>query len=405
MYFKFKNYFIGQLLMEATSFHDKSRIRLLYNLAFSVLILALLAGIVSLIVGTYPVLVPAGGNILLSSITLFFLRRKQFEISAKIYLFALFILLFGNLNFNDGTMHLGSPFWIVLLNILVIYIFGIRWGILFLTMSFIGFGYYILFVFQHTLDIISSLPAATYFSTIYETLFALFLLGYVIATILKANRESDELLKKQNTELLAQNEAILLSDQEKTVLLKEVHHRVKNNLQVIISLMRLQMREIKSDESTEMFKETINRVLTMSMIHEKVYQTEELSRIDLEQYFFDLSKDILDSYQTNVHVDFNYQFRLRNLDLESIVPLALIFNELFSNSLKHAFEHTVNPTISLTIEKNADESTSLIYADNGDWKEGEVGSFGLELIESLSEQLEAETIFNKSPHTYYEFKF
>jgi two-component sensor histidine kinase len=406
MYNKVKNFCIGQLLMETSSFHDKSRITLLFNLSFSVLILAILAGIISLIFRTYPVLVPAGGNVFLSLITLFFLRKNQFEVSAKIYFFALFILLFGNLIFNDGTMHLGSPFWIVLLNILVIYTFGSRWGALFLILSFLGFGYYILFVLDHTLDIIGSLPATTYYSTIYETLFALILLGYVISTILKASRESDKLLKEQNNELLSQNEAILVSDAEKTVLLKEVHHRVKNNLQVIVSLMRLQMREIKNEETAEMFKETMSRVMTMSMIHEKVYQSDELSRIDLERYFLDLSKDILQTYQTNNTAKFNPQFQLKSLDLESIVPLALIFNELFTNSIKHAFDCTENPEISLSIEKTKEGLVLLRYEDNGTWKQATTeGSFGLELIESLAEQLDAQVTFEKVPCTRYEFRF
>lgn len=406
MYQKCKSYFIGELLLETSSFHDHSRITLIYNLAFSVMLLAGLAGIISLLIGTYPVLIPAFGNIVLSLIVLFFLKRKQFEISAKIYFFALYILLFGNLNFNDGTMHLGSPFWIVLLNILVIYSFGIRWGILFLAMSFIGFAYYIIFVFQHTLEIINFLPKETYYSAVYETVFALTLLGYVIATILKASRESDRLLKTQNAELIAQNEAILIRDKEKTVLLKEVHHRVKNNLQVIVSLMRLQMHDMQNSDSAKMFKETVNRVLTMAMIHEKVYQTDDFSRIDLENYFHDLSKDIIHSYRTQNEVNFNYQFDLKSLDLELIVPLALIFNELFTNSLKHAFSSIKNPEISLFIGKNELGKNILIYEDNGVWKEQKTeGTFGLELIHSLSEQLDAEMKFIKSPSTHYEFIF
>lgn len=402
----FKQLIIGKQLIKFDNHHDKTRINLLYNIAFFVLTLGVIASIISVILGTYPILVPSFGNVVLAIVALLIIKYYSFQLSAKIYFFLLFILLFGNLIFNYGTMHIGSPFWVMLLNILVFYILGKKWGITYIIFSCIGFGYYIAFVFPKTLEIVQNLPKNTYYSALYETVFVLSILGYVLATILSAGIDSDQLLKESNNSLKEQNNIILESNQEKTVLLKEIHHRVKNNLQVIVSLMRLQMRTLKNDEAHVSYQETINRVLTMSMIHEKIYQTENLSQVNLEKYFHDLSKDLIGTFQTDFKVDLDYKFEVDKIGLKTIVPLALIFNELFSNSLKHAFSMIENPKIKLVIKSLASNTFSFEYEDNGNWQEAsDESSFGAELIESLTSQLEGEIHFEKHPTTKYNFTF
>lgn len=406
MYKQVKEYVIGEYLSKTQSFHDQSRITLLFNIAFSVFILGTTACLVSVVIGTYPILVPGGGNVLFALLALWLLKRENFQLAGKIYFFFLFLLLFGNLNFNEGTMHVGSPFWIVLLNIMVFYILDIRWGITYLTLSTLGFWYFVLFVLEDSLAIMENLPRGTYYSVIYETVFAMFLLGYVINTILKSSRLSDQLLNAQNIELTEQNEMIRASMEEKTIMLKEIHHRVKNNLQVIVSLLRLQMREISDEQALEKFRDTINRVLTMAMIHEKMYQSEELSRINLMKYFDDLSNDLRHSLHTEIRPEVEYLFGVEKIGLKSIVPLALIYNELFSNSLEHAFSLQKEAKISISLTKREDGQFVFTYTDNGNWKDpkGE-DSFGLELINALADQLEAEVQFEKAPQTKYAFVF
>jgi two-component sensor histidine kinase len=273
-------------------------------------------------------------------------------------------------------------------------------------LSSIGFGYYVAFVFPITIEIVQSLPTATYYSALYETVFVLSLMGYVLSVILGASIGSDRLLKESNNILKSHNDTILESYKDKTVLLKEVHHRVKNNLQVIVSLMRLQMRNISENGAEESYHETINRVLTMSRIHEKIYQSESLSQVNLEKYFNDLSTDLISSYQTNFDVELEYSFKVEKVGLQTIVPLALIFNELFSNSLKHAFHQTEKPKITLFIKSLNAQIFTFTYEDNGEWKEPESGnSLGMELIDSLTSQLDGEMNFTNTPNTKYEFKF
>lgn len=408
MYRKLKMYFIGGCLETLESIHDKSRLTLLFNLSFAVTLMGVMSALVSTVIGTYSVYIPALGNIFFGLITLYSIRlTKRFTWIAKLYFILLFFLIFGNLNFNHGTMHVGAPFWIMLLNILVLYIVGVYWGIIFLISSLAGYLYYLHKVLPYHLEIFDNLSDEVYYSVYYEAFFALFLLGYIIYTILKSSKSSDTLLKKKNAELVNQNNEIIRREEEKTIMLKEIHHRVKNNLQVITSLLRLQMHELDNEAEEAKFKDSINRVMTMAMIHDKMYQTEELSRINLEDYFKGLSKDLMDSYQVKYQVDLSFEFSIEKIGLKSIVPLALIYNELFSNSLKHAFSETNNPKINVSISKHSAAFFKFTYEDNGTWKDAEEknNSFGRELIESLTGQLDGEATFTTTPKTKYEFTF
>jgi len=405
---KLRTYFIGESLTALNSVHDISRLTVLFNLISTALFMGGIAVLISTFIGTYAVYIPALGSIFFGLITLFAIRwTKNFIFVAKIYLTLIFILIFGNLIFNSGTMHIGTPFWIMLLNILVMYIVGVYWGIAFLIASLGGYVYYLHFVLpDHFFKILDSLTDGVYYSVYYETLFVLLLLGYVIYTILQSSKQSDRLLKDKNLKLTNQNNEIKRREEEKTIMLKEIHHRVKNNLQVITSLLRLQMHELDRETDIQKFKDSINRVMTMALIHDKMYQAEELSRINLEDYFEGLSNDLMQSYQINFEVDLSFKFEIKKIGLKSIVPLALIYNELFSNSLKHAFENTETPKINVVISESKDDFFQFSYSDNGIWKASEKeNTFGKELIESLTEQLDGEVEFSNKPITKYTFKF
>lgn len=407
MYRKLKTYFIGGCMSLLDSVHDKSRLTLLYNLTFAVLIIGVVSTIVSIFLGTYSMLIPSFANVFFSLTILYVIRlTKDFSIVAKIYFMLLFVLIFGNLIFNDGIMHVGAPFWIMLLNIAVMYVVGVQWGVAFIIASLGVFLYYLHYFFPYHNTIFHTLSRETYYSVYYESFFALFLLGYIIYTILQSSKASDDLLKKKNVELVNQNNEILLREEEKTIMLKEIHHRVKNNLQVITSLLRLQMHELDSDSEVEKFNDSINRILTMALIHDRIYQAEEFSRINLEEYFMGLSNDLMNSYQINFNVDLSFKFEIEKIGLKSIVPLALIYNELFSNSLKHAFTNTEAPSINVIISGFDDEYFKFTYEDNGNWKSSEGKStFGRELIHSLTQQLDGEVDFSTTAMTKYSFKF
>ncbi len=202
---------------------------------------------------------------------------------------------------------------------------------------------------------------------------------------------------------------VVLSNQqneEKTVMLKEIHHRVKNNLQIITSLLRLQSRELENPEAISKFKDSTNRVIAMSMIHEKMYQTDELSTMNLREYLHDLSHDLVISYQSDYEVKIDIECEIDAIGLKSVVPLALILNELISNTLKYAFDDYDKCSISISFTSYIGDQCKMVYSDSGTWKApSRKGSFGMDLIESLTMQLEGTMQLETFPKTQFEFLF
>jgi two-component sensor histidine kinase len=205
---------------------------------------------------------------------------------------------------------------------------------------------------------------------------------------------SEAKLRKANIELANQNAVILAKNNENITLIKEIHHRVKNNLQIIISLLRLQQSEIVNEEARSNFTEAINRVMVMSSIHQRLYQEKEVSRIDLKSYLSDLAEDLKMIFQTEKKIDVHITSTYGEIDLKTLVPLGLLLNELISNSYKYAFNAVAEGEIKIDHCENQDKF-DLIYSDNGTWREQESNraSFGLDLINILSEQLNGSFAF------------
>ncbi len=181
---------------------------------------------------------------------------------------------------------------------------------------------------------------------------------------------------------------------EKELLLREIHHRVKNSLQLISSLLSLQASEIDDEEIIARYKESENRIHTIALIHESLYQSTDISHINFRNYVEVLVEDIINSYNINTN-KIKTTLTLGNyiLGIETAIPLGLIINELVSNSLKHAFNGYDQGEIKIILEKN-DDTYTLTVKDNGcGLPEGfnyeETSSLGILLINSLVNQLEA----------------
>ena len=230
--------------------------------------------------------------------------------------------------------------------------------------------------------------------------------------------------------------------EEKETLLKETHHRVKNNMNVIISLISMQSQSINDKQFLSMFKECENRIRSMAIIHEELYQTENLKRIDFTRYIRNLTNHILDSYE--VHTDkFSMNMNVENISLDSknAIPCGLIINELLSNTIKYAFpfdtaqgkpegkkgEITIsmhriadiglqNADLKSEIPdpksemRNAKSEIELIVSDNGvglpedlDFKNSK--SLGLELVNGLTQQLGGTIELDRSKGTEFKITF
>ena len=195
-----------------------------------------------------------------------------------------------------------------------------------------------------------------------------------------------------------QNVIISNSLKEKNILLKEIHHRVKNNLQVVSSLLGLQGR-YSNDPSIELaIRESKDRVRSMSLIHQKLYQQDSINTVNVNDYFKDLFNSLFDSY--NIHPD-KLKLKLNiddiKLDVDSIIPIGLIVNELVSNALKHAFPDDREGEVAISFEE-VDDQLRLTVQDNGvgmlkDFEETN-GSFGYQLIKSFKSKLDADLEVN-----------
>jgi two-component sensor histidine kinase len=189
---------------------------------------------------------------------------------------------------------------------------------------------------------------------------------------------------------------ILLEDQnnEKEFLLKEIHHRVKNNLGIVSSLLDLQADKIKDPKIISAIEESRNRVYSMSMIHQKLYQGKNLSTISMKEYLVDLSQHILDSYGEKGRIEYVYDLEEMELDVDSAIPVGLIANELLTNAYKHAFpDHRIGK-IFVTCKHMSDDRILLEIADDGigllefDKEDDQGSGFGTQLINLLIQQLD-----------------
>ncbi len=205
---------------------------------------------------------------------------------------------------------------------------------------------------------------------------------------------------------------LVSSLKEKEILLKEIHHRVKNNMQMIQSLFNLQADKIKEDELKIPFIESNSRIKVMALVHENLYQSDSLSKINLNRYFSDLTGQILHAYGTpEKEIDLALDVEPMNFDIDKIIACGLIVNELMTNSMKYAFVDKQEGKITLTLRQIGSESVELIISDNGsglpmgfDVEQAE--SLGLRLVQILVEsQLDATLKVDQKEGLTYAIQF
>ena len=212
------------------------------------------------------------------------------------------------------------------------------------------------------------------------------------------------------TENKLNEEKLIQSLKEKEVLLKEVHHRVKNNMQVISSILNLQSSYVKDNYTLALLKESQNRIKSMSFIHESLYQTQNFEVVNFTDYIITLSKNLIHSYSVNLDkVKLNLDLDKVFLTLDLSIPCGLIINEIISNSLKYAFPNNKSGAIFLSLKENK-HKIILEIGDNGigipnhiDIKHTE--TLGLQLVDTLVEQINAKLVLDKTKGTKFIIEF
>ncbi|MEG5171387.1 PAS domain S-box protein [Microcoleus sp. B3-D7] len=198
---------------------------------------------------------------------------------------------------------------------------------------------------------------------------------------------------------------------EKEVLIKEIHHRVKNNMQVISSLLQLQAQYIEDEPTLALFEESQTRIHSMALIHEQLYQSEHLDRIDLPPYVENLVANLYQSFGCgNTAIKFNLNLDPIYLNIETAIPCGLIINEVVSNSLKYAFSQSLAGEINIEFNELTYQQLQLIIQDNGSgfpagFDAGNAETLGLRLVRMLSDQLEASIAIDSQCGTCYTLIF
>jgi two-component sensor histidine kinase len=189
------------------------------------------------------------------------------------------------------------------------------------------------------------------------------------------------------------------SRETREVLIKEIHHRVKNNLQIISSLLNLQSRYAPHDQVQTFIKESQNRIKSIALIYEMLHQSDDLERIDFKRYAQNLANSVQRSYQTPHQIKVEADAPGASLGLDACVPCGLIINELVTNSFEHAFPNGTSGEIAIGLSQNSDGFLVLNVKDNGigfpdDIDFADVKTLGLRLIISLTKQLNGRIEFN-----------
>ncbi|MGH8056239.1 MAG: sensor histidine kinase, partial [Candidatus Entotheonellia bacterium] len=213
------------------------------------------------------------------------------------------------------------------------------------------------------------------------------------------------------TQRKAAEERILGALREKEVLLKEIHHRVKNNLQIVSSLLSLQANQIQDQQAREMLKETQRRVKSMSFIHERLYRSSNLAQIDFAEYIRELANDLLHSYHISAdRITLGLTLADALLSIETALPCGLILNELISNCLKHAFPAGRTGEIRIELHSRPDGMFVLTVSDNGiglpqglDFRT--TTSLGLQLVVTLTEQVRGTIELDRHEGTTFRLLF
>ena len=222
------------------------------------------------------------------------------------------------------------------------------------------------------------------------------LLLIILALLYKSfifKKKTNKVLYTQQNEINKKNSILEKLVVEKEWLLREIHHRVKNNLHMVVGLLASQAEFLKNEEALQAINSSQNRIHAMSLIHQKLFQSENLSLIDMPSYIFELTEYLKESFEIRKSIRFVLDIDSFNLPLSHSIPIGLIFNEAVTNAIKYAFRDHSEAKIEIYLKTSDNKNFVLIIKDNGiglaeDFDPYQSASLGIKLMQGLAEDIQ-----------------
>lgn len=229
----------------------------------------------------------------------------------------------------------------------------------------------------------------------------------------RAEQERERMLvelRTLNRELEERGDVLKGALHERETLLQEIHHRVKNNLQIISSLLNMQVRKLEGNAGRDALEDCQSRVAAMALIHEQLYQSTDFSSVSFSPYLSELAQNVLRASESSARIELRFADRSVGLAVDQAIPCGLIVNELITNAIKHAFPEDRAGTLTLDLSLGEDGLVRLVVSDDGiGLPPGFAGqrsdSLGLQLVFALTEQLRGRVRVVSPPGTTFEITF
>lgn len=390
---------------EYTDLYEIARFKLTWNVNIAIFYAVAIFTVVTAIMAPNYLLVMLIALLFSATIIITIRVTRTYQIAAKLFLILAVLLSSSQLFLVQDMIHLVDLVWYITEVIFAYFVLGKKWGTVGLVCFTSSLIIYIFFMFDTNIVILQNNSLSIKAFQAINAVIGSLVLAYIIRHFIDTNRFAEYELQGINKNLNDQQVIIQNQNELNEVMIKEIHHRVKNNLQIIASLLKLQSFETDNHEVKKHFNEAIGRIRSMALIHEKMYSNDDLAKINLKNYLVNLTEEICQSLNAGDRIKLNIHSDLKKVDVKSMVPISLIFNELITNSLKHGFKNLPEGQIHIEIKSNY-EKTEFHYTDNGKWiPPSKEGSFGLELMDTLTSQLDGTMERRTDENTLFIFRF
>ena len=346
----------------------------------------------------------------LASITVVFVAlvimyfKKKYKVISIVGLLISIVIIWSAMLFIRNVAHTNIPLWIVLTILFAYFVFGKKWGIITTICNFLVLTYYFIFLYPDNMSNLPEFNRIDVISFIIESFIIFLGIIYFIfkySSILHYNQEK---LLTANQSLKKNKDIIEKQFEEISMLYNEIHHRIKNNLNIIISMISLKIPDDGEWVDKNILEDSVNRIKTIAAIHESMFNVQPKNSFNLQLHIKTLINNILRLTDENIEFTLNID-NPRKVGQYSIVLFSLILNELITNSIKHAFHNIKTPKISINFKESKTENYyDLYYSDNGHWKneKKEEDTLGTVIINSMIKQIDGKCeIVKDKDGTYY----